>query len=156
MHFGYQVGKACLGHNETGNILKPSGYQCRAFLSIWTACCPTQANVNSAVTSAQALQISSLIPPAGSWNQRRGHARDGESGGSSELFYIFYYISFFFCGNSLFMKCSLFGAVMYNSDFKRLSCIYSRVCRWYAYSSTCICSARGLAGVRKYISEWNI
>lgn len=41
-----------------------------------------QADVNSAVTSAQALQISSLIPPAGSWNQSRGHARDGEAGGS--------------------------------------------------------------------------
>lgn len=35
-----------------------------------------QANVNAAVTSAQALQIS-LIPSAGSWNQPRGHAKDG-------------------------------------------------------------------------------
>lgn len=41
-----------------------------------------QANVNSAVTSAEPLQISFLIPPAGIWNQWRGHARNEEAGGS--------------------------------------------------------------------------
>lgn len=72
--------KACQGHDEAGNILKPLSYQCRAFLFIWTACCPMQANVNSAVTSALALQISSLILPAGSWNGRRA----GREGGKGE------------------------------------------------------------------------
>lgn len=85
--------KACLEHNEAGNILKPPSYQCRAFRSICAACCPTLTNVNSAVTSAQALQISSLIPAEGNWNQLRGHARDEGAGGSlaaiQNPFYIF-------------------------------------------------------------------
>lgn len=78
IHFGKASQRACQGHDEAGNILKPLSCQCRAFLFIGTACCPMQANVNSAVTSAQALQISSLILPAGSWNGRRVREGSGE------------------------------------------------------------------------------
>lgn len=99
--------KACQGHDEAGNILKPLSYQCRAFLFIWTACCPMQANVNSAVTSALALQISSLILPAGSWNGRRaGRGGRERQVAASQPFRTraFFFRFFFFSNNPSKMK----------------------------------------------------
>lgn len=114
IHFGKASQRACQGHDEAGNILKPLGCQCRAFLFIGTACCPMQANVNSAVTSAPAFQISSLILPAGSWNGRRVRESSGEgeaggrTGSSSENMDFLggggvYFFFFFFAELNLFL-----------------------------------------------------
>lgn len=135
IHFGKASQRACQGHDEAGNILKPLSCQCRASLFIGTACCPMQANVNSAVTSAPALQISSLILPAGSWNGRHVRERRGFGGGGGggrwqdwqplgkHAFLIFniFFFSFFFTELNLFsslpspklltaVRCQLSGA----------------------------------------------
>lgn len=108
IHFGKASQRACQGHDEAGNILKPLSCQCRAFLFIGTACCPMQANVNSAVTSAPALQISSLILPAGSWNGRRvrefgGGEAGGRTGSRSETWIFDFQHPFFFAELNLFL-----------------------------------------------------
>ena len=54
--------ESCLVHNEAGNISSPVTRAQLSFLSGWAVWCLGQASVNSAVTSAWALQTSLLKP----------------------------------------------------------------------------------------------
>lgn len=72
-----------------------------------------QANVNSAVTSALALQISSLILPAGNWNGRRA-GRGGWGGrqvAASQPFGTGPFFSIFFFFPTTLQKLNLFSNI---------------------------------------------
>lgn len=126
------------------------------FLSIWAACWPAQANVNSAVTSAQALQISSLIPPAGSWNRPRGRARDGGAGGGRlaaihDSLYIFKKSE----NKTLFcMKCSLQSSNVEQVAIRDLMVIAYLCKNVWMICLHFVCCARGLSAQCERVHQW--